>query len=84
MRLLLLLDPKEDYQTYFIHFQTLFYFLLSQMFGQHKIKMLAKPIVKMYYISLLFSTHLVQEDVFVNDAITTAWVLTFLFQCKYI
>ena len=29
---------KEDYQMYFIHFQTLFYFLLSQTFGQHKIR----------------------------------------------
>ena len=47
-------------------------------------EMLVKPVVKTYCISVLFSTPLVQEDVFLNDVNTTAWVLTFLFQCKYI
>ena len=34
MCLVLLLDPKEDSQMYFIHFQTLFYFLVGQTFAQ--------------------------------------------------
>ena len=47
-------------------------------------EILVKSIVKTYCISVLFLTPLVQEDAFLNDANTTAWVLTFLFQCKYI
>ena len=42
MRLVLHLDRKEDYQMYFIHFQTLFFFGLSQQFAQHKIRNVGK------------------------------------------
>ena len=84
MRLVLLLDRKEDYQMYFIHFQTLFFLELVNSSPDIRYEMLVEPVVKMYCISVLFSTPLVQEDVFLNDVNTTAWVLTFLFQCKYI
>ena len=42
MCLVLLLDPKEDYQMYFIQFQTLFYFLVSQTFAQETILKIVK------------------------------------------
>ena len=41
MRLVLLLDRKEDYQMYLIHFQT-FFFWLSQKFVLHKIRNVGK------------------------------------------
>ena len=85
MRLVLLLDRKEDYQMYFIHFQTLFFFVdLVKNSPNIRYEMLVEPIVKTYCNSVLFLTLLVEEDVFLNDTNTTAWVLTFYFQRKYI